>query len=725
MIMFPGLLLSPVFSFKMVIFPNQQSIIKAMDVDQLKKQLLSATNNDPLVEQAISFASHAHKQQKRANQRPYITHLLEVGLILAEENFSNETVAAGVLHDVIEDTETEIDQLQEKFGVQVSGMVAGVTKVKTVTSKNAKTETYRRLLVAASEDARVLIIKLADRLHNMRTLEFLNKEKQLRISQETINVYVPLAHRLGMSNIAHELEDRSLWITKPEAYHEAKLIRSEAQRFGEQQLNQAKDDLETELNNQRINTQTVKYRVKNVFSIAEKMARGGERQEIDDILGLRAIVGSKSECYQALGVVHQMWPPIAGKFDDYIARPRSNLYQSLHTTVNINGRITEVQIRTPEMDQIAERGLAAHWLYKEQIREGGPVEIQGFIQQVAENQKDPLLKVEDAFQALRDDFFKDEIYLFTPQGETKILPKDSCSIDFAYSIHSQLGDKISGARVNGRLSRITQPLSSGDVVEIITSNSSTPSLDWLKIVKTTKARQSIQKHHRTDYKQQANIKALNTLLDRVNSLTNKPLTLDQLLTVLKERKIALGELRQKDLNSLAKSISTLSPELRKESAETKVKARPDPQNKMNQSILIDGLDNIAVHFAGCCQPQQDQPIVAYLSKKGVTIHAEQCRQLNHRPLDKIMPAEWNTEYLSFLKTYSTQFLDRVGLLEKISNAVKRSGSEIKSIQLDSNQGVVRGKLTVLLTSKQQDTALLINLKQIDGALQISSVNERD
>jgi GTP pyrophosphokinase len=700
-----------------------------MDVEQLQKQLLLATDNDQLVQQAISFASQAHGQQKRANQQPFITHLLEVGLILAEENFSKQTVAAGVLHDVIEDTTTEIEELEKEFGEQVADLVAGVTKVQTVTSQHAKTETYRRLLVAASEDARVLIIKLADRLHNMRTLEFLNKEKQLRISQETINVYVPLAHRLGMSNIAHELEDRSLWITRPEAYNEAKLIRSEAQRFGEEQLSQAKQDLQKELTKQGIMVKKIKYRVKNVFSIAEKMARGGERQEIDDILGLRAIVESKKECYQALGVVHQLWPPVNGKFDDYIARPRSNLYQSLHTTVNINGRITEVQIRTPEMDQIAERGLAAHWLYKEQLREGGPVAIQGFIKQVADNQKDPLLKVEDAFQALRDDFFKDEIYIFTPQGETKILPQGSCSIDFAYSIHSQLGDKIAGARVNDKLSRITQPLTSGDVVEIITSNSSSPSLDWLKIVKTTKARQAIQKHHRSDYKQEANTKALQTLLDRVNSLSKQPLTLDQLLNILEQRRIAVGQLREKDLSSLAKSITSASssPGSHKKFSEKKPpdKLSSTDTEEIDQTILIDNLDNLAVHFAGCCQPQQDQPISAYLSKNGVTIHTKDCPQLKNRPLEKIMEAQWNTEYRSFKKTYSAQFLDRVGLLEKISSAVKRSGSEIKNINLDSNQGVVRGKITVLLTSKQQDTALLINLKKIDGALQISSLDQGD
>ncbi|MCJ7508895.1 MAG: bifunctional (p)ppGpp synthetase/guanosine-3',5'-bis(diphosphate) 3'-pyrophosphohydrolase, partial [candidate division Zixibacteria bacterium] len=450
----------------------------------------------PLIRKAYEFSDRIHKGQLRQSGVPYVEHCLEVAFILAEQHLDSTTIAAGLIHDVVEDTEATLAQLKTEFGEEIAELVDGVTKISELefrSQEEEQAEYFRKLLLSMAKDIRVIIIKLADRLHNMRTLDSLDPEKQKRIAQETRDIYAPLAHRFGMARIEWELEDLSLRYLEPEVYEELLRKVEEKREDREAYIQEISQPLQRELGKAGIKVK-ITGRPKHFYSIYRKMKKRIKPfEEIYDLFAIRVIVSTEAECYHVLGIVHTLWKPVEDRFHDYIALPKSNMYRSLHTTViGPRGRMVEIQIRTHEMHHSAEYGIAAHWLYKEGKRKLDDTDKQMiWLIEVLEWQKD-LTNPKEFLEYLKVDLFHDDIFVFTPKGELRQLPRGSTPLDFAYTVHSDIGDHCVGVKVNGRMIPLSTVLNSGDEVDIITSPHQTPSQDWLKIVKTAKARSSIK-----------------------------------------------------------------------------------------------------------------------------------------------------------------------------------------------------------------------------------------
>src|SRR5690606_10383805 len=450
-----------------------------------------------LIARAYRFAEVAHAGQKRASGEEYIQHCVEVATILAELSLDTVSIAAGLIHDVVEDTGTPLEVVEEEFGQEIATVVDGVTKIGKVQFRSTtehQVENYRKLLLSMAQDARVILIKLADRLHNMRTLDHLRPEKRQRIALETREIYAPLAHRLGMAQIRWELEDLAFKHLEPEAYRALAAKVAERRREREDQIEVLRAPLEAELRTAGIPCE-VYGRPKHLWSIHRKMVkRGRPYEEIYDLMAIRVITDTVANCYHALGVIHNKWTPLQERFHDYIATPKSNMYRSLHTTIfGPGGRLYEIQIRTYEMHRTAEYGIAAHWRYKEGLR-AAPDEVDGTVtwfRQVLEWQQETR-EPEEFMEFLRIDLFQDEIFVFTPKGDVKQLPKGATPIDFAFAVHTEVGLHCAGARVNGRIVALARELKNGDTVEIITDPKQRPSRDWLAFVKTARARQKIR-----------------------------------------------------------------------------------------------------------------------------------------------------------------------------------------------------------------------------------------
>lgn len=683
------------------------------------------------IRSAIALAARYHQGQIRKSGDPFVLHPLCVSKILMEQGLSGETLIAGILHDVIEDTECGEAELREKFGDEVAQLVQGATKIVRLAKRGSpqreKAATYRKLLIAASEDARVLVLKLADRLHNIRTINHLSPSRQQAIAKETLEVYAPLAHRLGMNQMKEELEDRSLAVLDPRAYQEAGLLQEERRGSSGSSLEQLMTELRARLEEANVSAE-VYSRVKNHFSINEKLKRRGSREEILDVLAMRIIVETVDECYRVLGVVHALWPPRFDRFHDYIAVPKANLYQSLHTTIiGPQGQPVEIQIRTKWQHEIAERGIAAHWLYKETLRAGGPAPTRKFLDQLAESQNETPL--DEAFAALKQDVFEHEVYVFTPEGDIRILPEGSCAIDFAYSVHTELGHCLVGVRINGELRPITRPLKNGEVVEVIASKKQEPSRDWLEAVVTSRARYRIRQFHQAGDERGKVVKGMKLLGDAARSaglgpLAQKENLADALQAIGYQTADQAALEAARDNGNVRGIVHRLIKQIAQPEEAAPTIRLKSPSRRLHsgeeQGVVVEGLDGVMVRLAHCCAPEPADAILGYVSlQRGVSVHRKDCRNTDTFEADRMVSVRWTSGATEgFRSELRLVFRDRPGILTEIGQTVYEAGAELTEVNFKGDGVVARGTITCWVNSPAQSEDLRRALGKISGKLQV-------
>ena len=668
----------------------------------------SQSDDDLLICRAFNFAYELHEGQMRKSGEPYIAHPIAVANLLRNLGGDSVTIAAGFLHDVVEDTEVTPEQIEELFGMQVRLLVEGVTKLSKFnfsSTTERQAENFRRMFLAMATDIRVIVVKLADRLHNMRTLNHLKPEKQRRISQETREIFAPLANRLGIGRIKWELEDLCFKYLEPEAYEEIKALIAERRTDREARIAQVTDTLRSRLQNQQIKVVELKGRPKHLYGIYQKMQRQQkEFSQIYDIAAFRIIVKTNEECYRALAVVHDAFTPIPGRFKDYIGLPKPNRYQSLHTTVvGTNGRPIEIQIRTMEMHQVAEYGIAAHWKYKESGSSNISVSSDDdkftWLRQLLEWQKD-LNDAQEYMESVKDNLFEDDVYVFTPNGDVIALSHGATPVDFAYRIHSEIGNHMKGARVNGRWSVLSKPLENGDIVEIVTQKNSHPSLDWLNFVVSPTARNRIRQWYKLSHRDE-NIARGKELLEKAmgksgfdSLLKSEPMQIaaqrcnyqcvDDLLAAL-----GYGETTQNHVvNRLRDVVKELQPEeveLQVEEIEIPSHLNNSPEKHSGSNSPIVGVEGMLYHIAGCCKPLPGESIIGAvtLSSRGISIHAQGCENVDKVPGERIIPVSWNEETedgkpFTYPVDIQIEAMDRVGVFKDILARLSDRGINVRN-----------------------------------------------
>ena len=709
-----------------------------------------------MIEKAFDIAYHAHEGQYRKSGEAYIIHPLWVGIILADLELDKETIVAGILHDVVEDTVMTEEEITEAFGEEVALLVDGVTKLGKLSYSSDKlevqAENLRKMFLAMAKDIRVILIKLADRLHNMRTLEFMRPEKQMEKAKETLDIYAPIAQRLGISKIKTELDDLSLKYSKPEVFFD--LVRQINARKTEREefVDHIVNEVHEHMQNAHIKCE-VKGRVKHFFSIYKKMVNQDKTvDEIYDLFAVRIIVDSVKDCYAALGVIHEMYTPVPGRFKDYIAMPKPNMYQSLHTTLMSSvGQPFEIQIRTSEMHKTAEDGIAAHWKYKESNDGKKSVETQEeekltWLRQILEWQQDTDNR--EFLSLLKGglDLFAEDVYCFTPNGDVKNLPNGSTPVDFAYAIHSAVGNKMVGARVNGKLVNIDYKIQNGDRIEILTSqNSRGPSRDWLNIVKSTQARNKINQWFKKELKEENIIRGKELLAAycKAKSLVLSDLTKPKYMQVVQTKygfrewegilaTVGHGGLKEGQvINRLLeeyqkdhKEVLTDEKIIERVNEATKNKAHV---SKSKSGIVVKGIDDMAVRFSRCCNPVPGDEIVGFVTRgRGMSIHRTDCVNiinLSEAERIRLIDAEWEAsiteergQYLSGIKLYAN---DRQGLLMEVSKVFTENKLDISSINTHlSKQGVATMELGFIISGRDELTRVVEKLRQIPGVIDI-------
>ena len=702
------------------------------DPDVLFEILIkTVTNYHPssdleIIKRAYELAKDAHKDQKRKSGEPYLIHPVCVAIILAQLEMDKETIVGGLLHDVVEDTRYTTEDLTELFSAEIAALVDGVTKLTQLNYSSDKVElqaeNLRKMFLAMAKDIRVIIIKLADRLHNMRTMQFMKPEKQKEKSRETMDIYAPIADRLGISKVKVELDDLSLRYLEPEAYKELSdqfnAIKGDKESF----VKDIMDEVDTHLQENGIKA-TIDGRVKHLFSIYRKMIKQNKTlDQIYDLFAIRIIVDNDQECYTALGIIHEMYKPIPGRFKDYIAMPKPNHYQSLHTTlIGPNGQPFEIQIRTYEMHRTAEYGIAAHWKYKESggsnASDGNSEEEKmAWLRRILEWQHDMDDNKEFLSVIKSDlDLFSDRIYCFTPEGDVKNLPAGSTPIDFAYAVHSAVGNKMVGARVNGNIVKMDYEIQNGDRIDIITSqNSKGPSRDWLKIVKSTQAKNKINQWFRNEFKEENIVKGKELLHTycKAKGIDLTPLLRNE-YTAACIRKygfrdwesvcaaIGHGGLKEGQVvNKLQdeydkKNKRTVSDakvhELIENVKEAKqaIDRKPGGQPKSKSGIIVEGLDDLAVRFSKCCSPVPGDEIVGFVTRgRGVSIHRTDCVNMIHLPVaekNRLIEAEWSPEAKDSGEVYPVEIViycyNRSGVLLDVSRIFTENKIDVKSMNV--------------------------------------------
>lgn len=705
-----------------------------------------------VVERAYRVAEEAHRQQKRITGEPYIVHPLSVAKILAESKLDATSLTAALLHDTLEDTDLTYEQLQAQFGLDVAQIVDGVTKLERLDFSNLlehQTENYRKMFLAMAKDMRVILIKLADRLHNMRTLKVHTLEKQKSIAKETMDIYAPLAGRLGINSMKWELEDLAFRYLNPDMYFQISAFVKHKREEREAEVQAAAHTLRTKLAEEGLKAD-VYGRAKHFYSIYRKME---EKQigfdEIYDVLAIRVIVSTVRECYDVLGFVHSEWRPILGRFKDYIAVPKSNQYQSLHTTVAIDASDPlEIQIRTHEMHEIAEYGVAAHWIYKEK---GKPRKNEDFqkmlwLRQILELQNQTS-GASEYMDQLQNNILMDEVFVFTPKGDLIEMPADSTPIDFAYRVHTDVGHRCIGAKINGRIVQLNATLENGDVVEIITSKQANgPSRDWLNIVKTAAARSKIRQWFKRLNRDESILKG-SELLERE---LKKQLIKEEHLTVESMKilpfEVVLKEFNVQNQQDLLAAIgyADLSPqvvihrlleELKKKIPET----LPDTRELLDQiqlggkkkesaGIIIDDIDNIAVKLARCCNPIPGDPIVGYVTRgRGVSIHHRDCTNIvGVQEQGRLLPAKWGSKKVGpFIVALTVTALDYVGLLQQILLSISDSKASIAQIKARTNKsGLALVDLHIEVKDKEHMDGIVEKLKKIRDVYHVEHMTHR-
>jgi GTP diphosphokinase / guanosine-3',5'-bis(diphosphate) 3'-diphosphatase len=692
-----------------------------------------------VLERAYRFSEVSHHGQHRASGEPYVSHPLEVAHLLVGFKMDVTTVTAGLLHDVLEDTRATKDDLQREFGQEIAELVDGVTKIGKLafsSREERQAENFRKMLVAMARDLRVLMIKLADRLHNMRTLDYLPAEKARKIAQETLDIYAPLAHRLGMAKVKAELEDLALRTLQPEDYLDLQRRVAKRRLEREADINHVIAILEQKLREVGIESQ-IRGRPKHFYSIWKKMHdQGREFDEIYDLTAVRVITGSVRDCYGGLGVVHSLWKPVPGRFKDFIAMPKVNMYQSLHTTViGPKGDPVEIQIRTWDMHRIAEEGIAAHWLYKEKKTGKDKVdESLLWLRQLLENQQDTNDPTE-FLDGVRVDLFPDEVYVFTPKGDVKALPEDSTPIDFAYAVHTKVGEHCVGAKVNGKLVPLRTTLRQGDIVEIVTSPNQHPSRDWLKIVKSSRARSKINQwlkveerarsielgremFERETKKYRLNATALLSGDEMARAATELGYpSADDVLAAIGYGKASIHQL----LNKLAPGAALETERARP--------AAPGAPRKADQGVRIRGVDDLLVRFAKCCNPLPGDPIVGFITRgRGLTVHARDCLTVAKSVLDRerLINVEWDVEEPEPSKRPVRIAVyignDRPGLLSEITGAISSRNGNITKAEVtvtDDRRGI--NNFVVEVSDLRQLQDIMTAIKEVPDVMNVERV----
>ena len=709
-----------------------------------------------MIEKAYKVASEAHEGQKRKSGEPYIIHPLCVAIILADLELDKETIVAGLLHDAVEDTWMTYEEVEKEFGSEVALLVDGVTKLGQLSYSADKVEVQaenlRKMFLAMAKDIRVILIKLADRLHNMRTLQYMRPEKQQEKARETMDIYAPIAMRLGISKIKVELDDLSLKYLKPDVYydlvHKVALRKSEREQF----VGAIVKEVKKHMDDANIKAQ-VDGRVKHFFSIYKKMVNQDKTiDQIYDLFAVRILVDTVKDCYAALGVIHEMYKPIPGRFKDYIAMPKPNMYQSLHTTlIGPNGQPFEIQIRTYEMHRTAEYGIAAHWKYKESSDGKAPVgkseeEKLNWLRQILEWQRD-MSDNKEFMSLLKNDLdlFADSVYCFTPQGDVKTLPSGSTPVDFAYSVHSAVGNKMVGARVNGKLVPIEYEIKNGDRIEIITSqNSQGPSRDWLKLVKSTQAKNKINQWFKKELKEDNILKGKEMLAQyaRAKGFKIANYTKNQYLEAVLRKYgfrdwdsvlAAIGHGGLKEGQVFNKLVEAYDKENKKNLTDEQVlEAASETQEKLHiakskSGIVVKGIHDVAVRFSKCCNPIPGDEIVGFVTRgRGITIHRTDCvNVLNMSETDRtrLIEAEWQQpdtkekeKYMAEIQVYAN---NRTGLLVDLSKIFTERKIDLRSINSrTSKQEKATISMSFEIGSKEELRSLIEKIRQVEGVIDV-------
>lgn len=696
-----------------------------------------------LITRAYDLAEKMHEGQFRSSGEPYFIHPVAVANILADLNMDDETIVAGLLHDVIEDTEVTDEELTEIFGEEITLLVEGVTKLNKIYYKSKQenqAENLRKMVLAMSKDIRVIIVKLADRLHNMRTLEYMERTKQIEKATETLEIYAPLAHRLGISTVKWELEDLSLRYLEPKIYYDlvekVKLKRRERESFIQDiisVLNLAMEELGI--------TGEISGRPKSIYSIYRKMYQQGKAfEEIFDLSAVRVITDSVKSCYGVLGAVHTLWKPIPGRFKDYIAMPKPNLYQSLHTTViGPRGEIFEVQIRTYEMHRTAEYGIAAHWKYKEGTsgKKSSLDEKLAWIRELMEWQKD-MSDSREFINSFKENFTSDEVFVFSPKGDVIELREGSTPIDFAYRVHSAVGNKCVGAKVDGRIVPLTYKLKTGNIVEILTSTTSSgPSMDWLKIVQTSQARQKIKQYFKKKERDSNIVKGRDMLEKEVRKqgyTFNEILKEDWLNNVMERMKFNSLDDMYASIGFGTTALTQIMPKLKdlhreyyktdeieEEKHDVELKNIPESSE---HGIVLKGVDNIQIKIAKCCNPVPGDDIVGYITRgRGVSVHRRDCSNIANIDPNRLIDVYWDADDES---TYNVEIqiiaFDRFGYLANLTSKISELGTDTKGMNVIKNKDKTYTiNIIVEVSHTQQVKDILQALRSIKGTLDVYRV----
>ena len=729
---------------------NKKDEITIYDVISKKKEVTRKADTK-LIMKAYNLAAEKHKDQKRGSGEPYIIHPLNVAYILASIGMDDNTLCAALLHDVVEDTDVTQKDLTDLFGQEISDMVAGVTKLSTIqfaTLEETQVENYRRMFLAMGKDIRVILIKLADRLHNMRTLKYLKRERQIANAKETLELYAPLANRLGLYSIKAELEDLGFKYMYPERYYD--LVESINKKKDERLkfIEKIMDDIRVQLKKQRIDAE-VTGRAKHLYSIYRKMIRDNcTIDQIYDLFAMRIIVNSVKDCYAALGVVHEMYSPMPGRFKDYIAVPKPNMYQSIHTTLlGEKGTPFEVQIRTWDMHKIAENGIAAHWAYKEANFLGrGKKNVivtedkLAWLRETLEWQQE-MQDPEQFLDNLKRELFEDEVYVFTPKGLIKVLPKDATPIDFAYSIHAEIGNHMTGCKINSKMMPIITPLKSGDIIEIITSdNSKGPSMDWLKFIKSAQAKNKINSWFKKEKKAE-NIEkgkiSIDKELKRLGLSHDKLFKTDYITPMLNRYKYKdLDEMYAAvgfGANSAGKVIARMLIEYRKDHKEEEIEEKLEELSKAkaerkakpsSNGIIVKGIDNCLVKLSKCCNPLPGDEIIGYITKgRGVSVHRKDCVNVKDllKEENRIIYVSWVEEkQASYNVDIEISANDRSGLLADITKALSVAKANIVGINAKTGKDrIAIIELTLETKNIDELNSILKAIRKVDSVYEVT------
>ncbi len=702
---------------------------------------VSANNSDAnleLIQHAYVYAATAHAGQTRLSGEPYLSHPLAVGYTLADMGFDEPTVAAGLLHDTVEDTKATIEEIDENFGEEVADIVDGVTKISMIPFENkeeAQAENIRKMILAMSHDMRVLMVKLADRLHNMSTLDFQKAHKQRRIAQETMDIYAPLANRLGLNVLKRRLEDLSFKYLRPDIYNQIEHWLDNHQVVEKHIIDKVVEMLKEILSENRIEGQ-VYGRIKHKYSIYKKMqSQSLTLDEMHDIMAFRVLVKDIRDCYAVLGLVHAQWRPVYGRFKDYISMPKANGYQSLHTTViGPEGERIEIQIRTEEMHRQAEHGVAAHWLYKENGRVNSKdLEQFSWLREIFERQGEEA-DSREFMHSLKLDLFKDEVYVYTPAGDVKELPEGATPLDFAFLIHTKVGHHCSGAKINGKLAPLGTELKNGDVVEIVTDPARNPNRDWLKMVKTARARSRIQHYLRTEERAHA-LNLGRELLEKegrkVSLNVARAFKEGQLAIVAQDMNYdgvdeliaAVGYAHitpRRVLNRLYAVLHPDSPNTQEPAPPTLKESREAARNR-TEGVGVAGVDGVLMRFAKCCNPVPGDPIIGYISRgMGITVHRADCPNVANMEPERLISVHWEGEEEKPYEAGIFIIAQNVcGVLADVSQVFSAQNINITGINMAIQvDGRARLRFTVEVKNASQLYRLIEQIRVLPSILEV-------